>query len=156
MSKEVVIDTAKLNRMMDKVKGLPDKLFREKTMSIIATKEKNRIFLRTVGGTGTDGNKFKPYNANYALAAGKLSVNDVNLTSGGKGSMLSQMTVSATDSTARIFFNTDEKSDLARKHEEGKGVPKRAFFGISDQDGDDIYDEYLDVTEKLLKKDGFE
>ena len=154
MSKEVSIDTVKLNRLMDKVRGVPDKLFRKKTMKVIGLIHKNRIFLRTLSGKDTEGNKFKPYSANYALSAKKLSVNNVNLSL--TGMMLKGMNTTATDNSARIFFSTDENNDLAAKHENGDGVPKRSFFGISDEDSENIFKDYSKVTNKLLKKAGFE
>lgn len=153
----VQIDTATLNKWLDKFRGLDKTLFREKVLLAIAKQQKDRIFLRTTSGKSTDGTPFKAYNPGYAKEAGKISVNDVNLTLTGK--MLNSMTQTATDKEANIFFSNDDAADLAKQHDQlgiGMSGIVRPFFGISDQDKDTIFDDYLKTTNKLLKKEGFE
>lgn len=151
------VDLKQLKKLRGLIKDTPESLFDSKVLNLVALRQKNRIFVRSTGGRDTEGNPFKPYNAAYALKALKTSVNDVNLTV--TGNMLNAMTQKATDNQAVISFTNDEAEELASYHDKfgaGKNKVIRKFFGMSEEDKEDLFNAYLDETGKRLRKLGYE
>ena len=154
--KEVEFDEKKILKWVKRFENAPKSLFNAKVLQALALRQKNRIYLRTLGGKDTNDNPFKSYNPQYARQSKKVSISDVNLTD--TGEMLNGMTQNATDTKAEIFFTTDEQAERASYHDQvgaGKNRVIREFFGMSNQDKDDLFKQYTDKTSELLQKEGF-
>jgi hypothetical protein len=100
---------------------------------------------------------FQPYSSAYASEEGKTMVN-LTLT----GTMLNAMTQKAlSNTTGKIFFTNAGYSgtsltarDVAKIHNEGRGVPKREFFAVSSQDNKSALNIYQKGVKKALKESG--
>lgn len=98
-------------------------------------------------GKDVFGRPFQPYSMNYILAKRKRKNDpsnqdttpknfvDLNFT----GKMFSSLTFTVRPSRGIVFFRSAEQTKKAMIHNEGKGrMPKREFFGISDNEQNKI------------------
>ena len=92
---------------------------------------RNDILKRTTSGQGVNGGKFKPYSKMYKVirANNHRQTSPVSLTY--TGNMLRSMKVFNVSGGGEIRFDSTRANDLAVKHNEGKGVPQREFFGLN-------------------------
>jgi len=92
---------------------------------------RNDILKRTTSGESLNGGKFKPYSKMYKVirANNHRQTSPVSLTY--TGNMLRSMKVFNVSGGGEIKFDSTRANDLAVKHNEGKGVPNREFFGLS-------------------------
>lgn len=158
---EFTFDSKKLKKLQKKFSGLNSKLFNEKALLYTATRQKQRMMLRTESGRDINDNPFKPYNSLYALRSKKLSLTSVNLTN--EAEMLNSITQSANSKEAKIFFNrvirkgvsTEEIADFHNRLGAGRNKVIRKFFGISESDGNKIFNDYKNRIRKDLEKEGF-
>ena len=161
MSTEFTFDSDKLKRLHKKFSGLNSKVFNEKALLHTAVRQKQRMIMRTENGIDINGNPFKPYNRIYALRKGKLSLTSVNLTD--QAEMLNSITQSANNKEAKIFFNrvvrkgvsTEDIASFHNKLGAGRNKIIRKFFGISESDGNKIFEDYTNGIRKDLEKEGF-
>lgn len=119
------------------------KVFKENPSAVVeyGLRVVDEIISRTSTGIDINGKSFKPYSKSYKKSDnfkiyGKDSTVDLKLT----GSMLADLSVTKTSSTSVLLhFPTGEENDKAARHNYGlKGMPKREFMGISDEDSTKI------------------
>jgi len=92
---------------------------------------RNSILNTTTEGIDINGRQFKPYSPGYMTkrADNHRQTRPVSLT--WTGDMLRAMGVFRVTDGGEIRFKSTRANDLAVKHNEGKGVPKREFFGLN-------------------------
>ena len=121
----------------------------------LALKIRKIMLDRTLAGKSVDGRGFKKYSAIYRdMKARQMTArgnpDHVNLMF--TGAMLRSMAVHSEERYSDIFFSDAERAEIAYYHNEGYGVPKREFFGLSDSEEtkafNDFYDEYWKRVEK--------
>jgi hypothetical protein len=129
----------------DKLMPKIDRLMpNEKDIAIMAIEGRKMIRDRTKQHQDADGNAFAPYSESYLLYRAKMGKTDQpNLED--RGIMLNSMAVKTISNGAEIYFADAERRDIARRHNEGRGVPKREFFGLSDS-------EIVRLLNALIKK----
>lgn len=111
-----------------------------------------RIKTRTSAGKDVDGTPFAPYSAKYAFFRQKKGrpIDKVDLFF--TGSMMSSMTMEASQDSVRVFFMpTQDRTGTSNPAKAFWLNKKRQFFAISDQDQQDITRVVLDA----LKGAGF-
>lgn len=123
----------------------------------LAVKIKNIIYLRTQSGKDADGSPFEPYSNAYLKREGKVIV---NLTK--TGHLLNAMTQKVLgNNTAKIFFtnfkypNGITTQELASIHNErgaGKSKVVRQFFGVNDDDINDIVKTYESEVARIKQE----
>lgn len=131
-----------VNNLVKDISDLPAEIV--KVLSTI----RNNILNRTKSGKSVDGEEFKEYSKNYqAIRQGSnRQASPVSLT--WTGNMLRSMKVFKVKDGGEIKFNDSSANDLAVKHNEGRGVPKREFFGLS-KDNIEYIDKKLGISIKL-------
>lgn len=100
---------------------------------------------RTLAGTDIDGGRFAKYSPSYKKHREDKgrTTSVVNLAF--HGDMLRSMAFRPISNGAVVFFRDAERSAIARKHNDGLGVPQRQFFGLSDA-------ELQHLSENLSKR----
>ncbi len=123
---------------LDKFRNKIDKFSKnskraEKEIVKLGSTLKRDIIKRTQSGLDANRNNFKEYSAEYAEHKKESGRNTstVNLTF--RFDMLKSITPKAIKRGVRLFFNDSRQLKKAIKHIEGKGVPKRNFWGFDDK-----------------------
>ena len=121
-----------LNQTAKEIKSIPAKIV--KTLSTV----RNNILKTTTSGTDLNGTAFKQYSKMYKKIRTENSrqASPVSLT--WTGNMLRSMKAFRISHGGEIRFDSTRANDLAVKHNEGKGVPKREFFGLNQKNMDYI------------------
>lgn len=106
----------------------------ENYLVLIARDISANILKRTRNNQDVNGQCFKPYQKSYAkykvenaYQAFRSKIPNLSFT----GQMLRAMSVQKITNGARIYFNSEEEAQKAYWHNNGTGVPKREFFGLS-------------------------
>jgi hypothetical protein len=122
----------------------------------LAQQLKDSIILRTFSGVDYRGNKFKKYKKDYADSKG-VTPEDVNLYSTNTGNhMINDIAKRViSNDTSELYFRSADKQELARKHMEGIGTPKREFFGIGDMDITELSKSYNVHVDEVLRRNNF-
>jgi hypothetical protein len=106
---------------------------------------RNQMVFDTTSGIDVNGRPFTPYSIRYRALRQENSrqASPVSLTY--TGGMLRSMKVFNVSNGGEIRFDSGRENDLAVRHNTGKGVPKREFFGLNSRN--------LDYIEKRLAED---
>lgn len=148
----------------DKVKRalqtIIDGLQSQTTMNKLALAQTRKIKDRTRRGYDLFGKVFKPYNEDYAKRKFKqtgIPTNVVNLTFDDISGMMQQIdhVVAADFSNAEILILDPRKRKIASYHNElgaGRSRVIRTFWGINEQDEDDLLQLLGKDLELLLQK----
>lgn len=100
---------------------------------LLLTRE--RIIRRTLSGRDESGNSFRPYAASTKRQRARRgkSTSTVNLQD--TNTMLGGIAIlQVTARRGRLGFKGGEAGRRATAHHRGIGVPRRAFFGVTDED----------------------
>jgi len=147
------IEIRGLTELIQRFGHTEENLFSRSLMSEIGTRVIFWIQRRTQSGVDVTGRRFKPYTPQYKLFREKAgrSGDTVNLFF--TGSMMSSMTHSATEYTAKVFFqNTSDSSGTSNPLKAFALNQKRRFFALSTQEQDDIEEMVNDHIEELLSE----
>jgi len=155
MGFEMSVDKQQLAKIKSNLAKTKTKVTSKRIMDTLLLQLKNDIFLRTNSGKDVNNVAFSAYNAFYAKSEGKTIV---NLTK--TGTMLNAMTQKVLSKTKGIIFfvnagyagSKETARSVARKHMLGEGVPKREFFGVSNQDTADAVKTYKKELDKVLNR----
>lgn len=93
----------------------------------------NLIIERTQSGVDRNGKTFKPYSKDYANFKG-VSTSDVDLTL--MGDMLSAVDGTSEGDNVVLLINDTTETLKAYNHNVGDTLPKRAFFGITQDEAE--------------------
>ena len=121
-----------LNQTAKEIKNIPAQIV--KVLSTV----RNNILKTTTSGTDLNGTAFEKYSKIYKDIRSQNSrqASPVSLT--WTGNMLRAMKAFKISEGGEIRFDSTRANDLAVKHNEGKGVPKREFFGLNQKNMDYI------------------
>jgi len=124
----------------------------DKAVLAIALAATTFIKERTLSGKDVRGKEFASYSKatieHKRKRGGRHFTGNVDLVD--KGRMLSSMQArSKSSNTAIIGFTRSAEKDKASRHMNGKGVPKREFFGLSKQDESRFFNMY---KKRILKE----
>ena len=121
-----------LNQTAKEIKNIPAMIV--KTLSTV----RNNILKTTISGMDLNGTAFEKYSKMYKDIRLKNSrqVSPVSLTY--TGNMLRAMKAFKISHGGEIRFDSTRANNLAVKHNEGKGVPEREFFGLNQKNMDYI------------------
>jgi hypothetical protein len=94
---------------------------------------RNQIVFDTTSGIDINGKPFEAYSDGYKKVRKEhhRQENPPSLTY--TGDMLRAMKVFRIQNGGELRFNSSSANNLAVKHNEGKGVPKREFFGMNNK-----------------------
>lgn len=147
------VQAVNLSRLIKKFRFIGRNLFAKSLMEEIGMRVISQIQIRTAEGRDAGGQEFAPYTKKYRLFRTKKGrpVDKVNLFF--TGSMMSAMTHSATEDTAKIFFmNTTDPSNVPNPLKAYALNKKRNFFALSGQDQQDIEEMLREHLEALLER----
>lgn len=119
-------------------------------MRNIGLNMRSRMQKRLDGGKDHNGAKFKKYGANtlaYKQKHGKSGV--VNLED--TGNMRRQLTVTSKQNEAEILLQGDRR-EVGLKHQLGIGVPRRQWFGYTNQSADRARQEFAAIISRQVDK----
>lgn len=142
-----------LQRLIKKFRYFGRQVFSERLMNEMGMRVISQIQIRTAEGKDVRGQAFAPYSRGYKLFRSKNGrpVDKVNLFF--TGSMMSSMTHTATEDTARIFFmNTADPSNVRNPLKAYALNKQREFFALSAQDQQDIEEMLREHLEALLER----
>jgi hypothetical protein len=101
-----------------------------------ATLAIERMINRTLDGEDRNNSSFKPYTEKYAAKKG-VSVNSVDMFL--EGDMLQSITPDIiNDRSVKIYVDGDLETKKSFNHVTGDTLPKRDFFGISEDEANSI------------------
>jgi hypothetical protein len=108
--------------------------------------QRERIKERTSQGIGVELDIFAPY------AKSTKKEPPVNLTE--TGDMMSSIVVDSDDNSTRVYFGNDDAEEKAVWQNEGtKTIPQRFFFGVSENDRNELVKELrTSMTARLQVK----
>ena len=121
-----------LNQTAKEIKNIPAQIV--KVLSTV----RNNILKTTTSGTDLNDTAFEKYSKIYKdiRLENSRQASPVSLT--WTGNMLRAMKAFKISEGGEIRFDSTRANDLAVKHNEGKGVPKREFFGLNKKNMDYI------------------
>lgn len=101
----------------------------------------------TRAGKDIEGKGFKAYSPLYKDYKSKIMTargnpDNVNLML--TGAMLRSLAVHSEQTYSDLFFSDAERAEIAYYHNEGYGVPKREFFGLSEQNETKLVNQFFD------------
>lgn len=146
------LDVIGLDGLISRFGHMQENLFSKNLMTEIGLKVIFFIQKRTSSGVDVDGSRFEPYSPKYKLFRQKAghSGDKVNLFF--TGSMLASMTHTATETTARIFFqNTTDVSGGRNPLKAFVLNESRNFFALSANEQQDIEDLVNDHIRDLVR-----
>jgi len=120
----------------------------------LALNVRKTILDLTRAGKDIKGKGFKEYSERYVEFKKKAAFfnagtpqargnpNHVNLMF--TGAMLRSMAIHSERFFSDIFFSDAERAEIAYYHNEGYGVPKREFFGLSDQNETKLTNQFIE------------
>lgn len=116
----------------------------------LALNVRKTILDLTRAGKDVKGKGFETYSESYiefkkkaAFFKGKRgNPNHVNLMF--TGAMLRSMAIHSERFFSDIFFSDAERAEIAYYHNEGYGVPKREFFGLSTQNETKLTNQFIE------------
>lgn len=102
----------------------------------IGIKANQFILDRTANGIGVDGSEFQEYSDSYKqYKAERLGVSPDVVDLYDSGNMMGSLVVESDNVSATLFFADRVNNDKAATHNEGlDGMPKREFFGLSNDE----------------------
>ena len=121
-----------INQTAKEINDLPGKI-----VKIIST-VRNNILKTTISGVSLSGSAFKSYSKSYKIFRSQNSRQSSPVSLTWTGNMLRAMKAFKISEGGEIRFDSTRANDLAVKHNEGKGVPKREFFGLNQKNMDYI------------------
>ena len=113
----------------------------------LALNVRKTILDLTRAGKDIKGKGFRPYSESYKLIKSQQMTargnpNHVNLMF--TGAMLRSMAIHSEQTYSDLFFSDAERAEIAYYHNEGYGVPKREFFGLSEQNETKLVNQFFD------------
>ena len=114
-----------INQTVKEIKNLPAQIV--KILSTI----RNQMIFDTTSGVDYKGRPFTPYSKMYKAIRLENNRQAVPVSLTYTGNMLRSMKVFNISGGGELRFNSTNANDLAVWHNEGKGVPKREFFGLN-------------------------
>ena len=113
----------------------------------LALSVRKTILDLTRAGKDIKGKGFKAYSDSYRnvkaqqmTARGNPSHVNLMFT----GAMLRSLAVHSEQTYSDLFFSDAERAEIAYYHNEGYGVPKREFFGLSEQNETKLVNQFFD------------
>jgi len=146
------ITVQRLDRLIYKIKNIPDNLLAKEVTGAIGNLVKFNILKRTAKGVDSEKTPFEPYSESWAgvrISKG-LSINKVDLFF--SGTMLSALTYDAQPDHVRIFFmDTRDKRGVSSASKAVYNDELRPFFNINADDIKEIMELLGSLTRKSLR-----
>ena len=149
----IEIDAKDIQPVIDNLSRFSDQVTSDDVLLSLAQKVKDSIFLRTMRNQDINRKSFNPYSKKYAETKG-VSTAQVNLYSQNMGlHMLDAMAIRIISNDAsEVYFNNREKGELAFKHNTGKGAKKREFFGVTNEDLNNLIADYSSYITNVIQE----
>ena len=125
----ITVDTSKVEAMIARTQSRLSAA--DRACEVVARLIRDDILSNTRAGKDVWGAAFRPYSARYAKYREDNHRSSDTVTLMYRNHMLPAMEVVRISGGASIRFNSQLERSKARKHNEGIGLPKRHFFGVS-------------------------
>lgn len=151
---EFVVDQKQIQDLQVRLNKFSTELRNKKILDTISLQIIRNINLRTGAGVDVRYNRFKPY-SKVTEEYKKKNNQELTVNLADTRIMRNSMTHKIlSNDTAMIFFNGQHKggfsnASLAKKHNEGLGVPMREFFGLSSRDRTEAFGMYQKEVKRV-------